>query len=184
MDLTSCFTPPVRYCPLSDWATRWAAGLAAGMPRLPGASWAAAVLMAPETPVPELDEAAGVEDELLPLTPLTALVACADEPRLAELAIELPISVVSVELIEINCCRLFTFTSWLMYSLGSVLAVGSWFFISVTKRVRKSLAEMVAELLVVLLELLVASAWALELLDVAAMGFALAPVRACAAAML
>jgi hypothetical protein len=43
---------------------------------------------------------------------------------------------------------------------------------------------MVAELLVVLLELLLASALALEVLDVAAMGFALAPVRACAAAML
>jgi hypothetical protein len=43
---------------------------------------------------------------------------------------------------------------------------------------------MVAELLVVLLELLVASALALELLDVAAMGFALAPARACTAAML
>jgi hypothetical protein len=70
-----------------------------------------------------------------------------------------------------------------MYSLGSVLAVGSWFCISVTKRVRKSLAEMVAELLVVLLELLVASALAPEVLDVAAMGFALAPARACAAAM-
>jgi hypothetical protein len=30
-----------------------------------------------------------------------------------------------------------------MYSLGSVEAVGSWFFISVTRRVRKSLLEMV-----------------------------------------
>ena len=46
---------------------------------------------------------------------------------------------------SINCSRLFTETSWLMYSLGSVSAVGSWFFISVTSRVRKSLAEMVAE---------------------------------------
>jgi hypothetical protein len=40
-----------------------------------------------------------------------------------------------------------------MYSLGSVFAVGSWFFISVTSKVRKSLAEMVAESLVELLEL-------------------------------
>jgi hypothetical protein len=179
-----CCTLSVRYCPLSDWATLCAVKLAAGMPRLPGASWAAAVLMAPETLVAELDEAAGVEAELLPLTPLVALAAWAEEPLFAELAVELPRSVVSVELIEINCCRLFTFTNWLMYSLGSVLAVGSWFFISVTKRVRKSLAEMVAELLVVLLELLAASALALELVDAAAMGFALAPVRACAAAML
>lgn len=29
-----------------------------------------------------------------------------------------------------------------MYSLGSVSAVGSWFFISVTRSVRKSLEEM------------------------------------------
>ena len=32
-----------------------------------------------------------------------------------------------------------------MYSLGSVCAVGSWFCISVTSKVRKSFAEMVAE---------------------------------------
>jgi hypothetical protein len=84
------------------------------MPRLPGASWAAAALMAPETPVPELDVAAGVEDEVLPLTPLTPLVAlsaCAEEPLRAELAVELPRLVVSVWLIEINCCRLFTLTN-------------------------------------------------------------------------
>jgi len=37
--------------------------------------------------------------------------------------------------------------------LGSVFAVGSWFCISVTSRVRKSLAEIVAELLLVLSEL-------------------------------
>jgi len=66
------------------------------MPRLPGASWAAAVLMAPETPVAELDAAATMGDELLPLTPLTALAACAEEPLLSELAVELPRSVVSV----------------------------------------------------------------------------------------
>jgi hypothetical protein len=135
--------------------------------------------------VPELDEVAGVAAVLLPLTPSMALAARDEEPLLAELAVEVPRSVVSVELIEINCCRLFTFTNWLMYSLGSVLAVGSWFFISVTRSVRKSLAVMEAELLVVLLELLVASALALDvLLEAAAKGFALAPVRARAAAIL
>ena len=46
---------------------------------------------------------------------------------------------------SISCSRLFTWTSWLMYSLGSVFAVGSWFCISVTSSVRKSFAEMVAE---------------------------------------
>ena len=88
-------------------------------------------------------------------------------------------SVVSVWLIEINCSRLFTFTNWLMYSLGSVSAVGSWFCISVTSRVRKSLAEMVAELLLALLELLVLLA---PLAD-PAIGVAALPVRACAAVM-
>jgi hypothetical protein len=58
----------------------------------------------------------------------------------------LPASVLSVWLMSISCSRLFTCTSWLMYSLGSVSAVGSWFRISVTSSVRKSLAEMVAEL--------------------------------------
>jgi len=42
--------------------------------------------------------------------------------------------------------------------VGSVFAVGSWFFISVTSKVRKSLAEMVADELLVPLELLVAFA--------------------------
>jgi hypothetical protein len=40
-----------------------------------------------------------------------------------------------------------------MYSFGSVSAVGSWFCISVTSSVRKSLAEIVAELLLVSSEL-------------------------------
>jgi hypothetical protein len=76
-------------------------------------------------------------------------------------------------LIEINCSRLFTFTNWLMYSLGSVSAVGSWFCISVTSSVKKSLDDIVAAELLELLELLVA-----------AIGFALVPARACAAAVL
>jgi hypothetical protein len=42
-----------------------------------------------------------------------------------------------------------------MYSFGSASAVGSWFCISVTNRVRKSLAEIVAESLLASLELLV-----------------------------
>jgi hypothetical protein len=98
-----------------------------------------------------------------------------------ELAVVLLESFVSVELIEISCSRLFTFTNWLMYSLGSVFAVGSWFFISVTSKVRKSLAEMVADELLALLELLVAFAVALVALAAVAEGVAELPVRACTA---
>jgi alkylhydroperoxidase/carboxymuconolactone decarboxylase family protein YurZ len=66
-----------------------------------------------------------------------------------------------------------------MYSLGSVSAVGSWFCISVTSKVRKSLAEMVAEELVELLALLVPLAAG----DAAALalGVAVFPVSACPA---
>ena len=73
--------------------------------------------------------------------------------------------------------RLFTLTSWLMYWFGSVVAVGSWFCISVTSSVRKSLADMVADELLVPLVLLVPAAFAVEL----DMGFGEAPERACAA---
>jgi hypothetical protein len=62
-----------------------------------------------------------------------------------------------------------------MYSLGSVFAVGSWFCISVTSKVRKSLAEMVAEELLELLVLPVLSVPAAEL----AIGVAPVPVSAC-----
>jgi hypothetical protein len=62
-----------------------------------------------------------------------------------------------------------------------VSAVGSWFFISVTSKVRKSLAEMVAESLLVVLVLLFAFAVALVPLAAAAMGFAVVPASACAA---
>ena len=67
--------------------------------------------------------------------------------------------------------------------MGSVSAVGSWFCISVTSRVRKSLAEMVAESLLALLALLVASALAVVLLAAAAAGAAALLERACAAVM-
>jgi hypothetical protein len=109
------------------------------------------------------------------------LLARAEAALPLVLAVVLPRSVVNVWLIEISCSRLFTFTNWLMYSLGSVFAVGSWFFISVTSNVRKSLAETVADELLVLPELLVAFAVALVALAVAAMGFAAEAVRACAA---
>ncbi len=98
-----------------------------------------------------------------------------------ELGLELlpgrPSAVDRFWLIEINCSRLLTCTNWLMYSLGSVSAVGSWFCISVTSRVRKSLAEMVAEELPALAELL----FALAAAGAAAMGFAPVPVSACPA---
>jgi hypothetical protein len=64
-----------------------------------------------------------------------------------------------------------------MYSLGSVSAVGSWFCISVTSKVRKSLAEMLAEELLALLVLLAP----LVAAAVLAMGVALLPVSACPA---
>jgi hypothetical protein len=92
----------------------------------------------------------------------------------------LPMAVVRFWLMSINCSRLFTCTNWLMYSLGSVCAVGSWFCISVTNKVRKSFAEMVAELpleLSVLLVPFVGSVPAVE----AAMGFAPFVVNACPA---
>jgi hypothetical protein len=87
------------------------------------------------------------------------------------------LSAVSVWLMSISCSRLFTCTSWLMYSLGSVSAVGSWFCISVTSSVRKSLAEMVAELSLVSLEPLLPLVPDVEL----AMGVAALRVSACPA---
>jgi hypothetical protein len=48
------------------------------------------------------------------------------------------------ELILINCSRLFTPTSCVMYAFGSVGCVGSWFFNSLTSSVRKSLLVIVA----------------------------------------
>jgi hypothetical protein len=74
-----------------------------------------------------------------------APTACVDAP-VPEVLEALPASALSVWLMSISCSRLFTCTSWSMYSLGSVSEVGSWFCISVTRSVRKSLAEMAAEL--------------------------------------
>jgi hypothetical protein len=48
-------------------------------------------------------------------------------------------------LIEINCSRLFTWASWVMYWFGSVGCVGSWFCNSLTSNVRKSLDVIVDE---------------------------------------
>jgi hypothetical protein len=102
--------------------------------------------------------------------------ACGVAPVPEELGV-LPRSVVSVWLMSMSCSRLFTLTSWLMYSFGSVSEVGSWFCISVTSSVRKSLAETVAELVLESLELLV-----LLVPDVAlAMGVAALRVSACPA---
>jgi hypothetical protein len=91
---------------------------------------------------------------------------------LVVLLLELPRSVVSVWLMLISCSRLFTDTNWFTYSLGSVDAVGSWFCSSVTNRVRKSEAEMVAESVLELLVLL-------DEPDEFAMGFALIPGSPC-----
>lgn len=102
-----------------------------------------------------------------------ASTACVDAPLLDAL----PTSVLNVWLMSISCSRLFTCTSWSMYSLGSVSAVGSWFCISVTSRVRKSLAEIVAELSLESLELLELFAPEVEL----AIGVAALRVSACPA---
>ena len=103
-----------------------------------------------------------------------APTAFGDAPVPEELGV---LSAVSVWLMSMSCSRLFTLTSWLMYSLGSVSEVGSWFCISVTSSVRKSLAEIVAELPLESLELLV-----LPVPDVAlAMGVAALRVSACPA---
>jgi hypothetical protein len=73
-------------------------------------------------------------DEAAPFTALAAGVALTPAAVSSEV---MPVS------IPISCCRLFTPTIWVMYALGSVGAVGSWFFISATSRVRKSFAVMV-----------------------------------------
>jgi hypothetical protein len=73
-------------------------------------------------------------DEAAPVTELVAGVALTPAAVSSE---------VMPALIPISCCRLFTPTIWVMYALGSVGAVGSWFFISATSKVRKSLAVMV-----------------------------------------
>ena len=111
-----------------------------------------------------------------PFAPEISWVACPEVPPLEVLGV-LPRSVVSVWLISISCSRLFTLTSWLMYSFGSVSAVGSWFCISVTNSVRKSLAEMAAELPLESLELFVPLLPDVEL----AMGVAALRVNACPA---
>jgi hypothetical protein len=134
---------------------------------LPGATSEAAALRTAGSVVAVPDEAAALAGVTsAPVAPLVALEARAESAVVLE-------SAVSVWLIEINCSRLFTFTSWLMYSLGSTSAVGSWFCISVTSRVRKSLAEMEAESLVELLVPLVA----LGLVAATAGGVAALPVR-------
>jgi len=60
--------------------------------------------------------------------------------------VELVVAAVSSDvmpwLIEMSCCKLFTPTSCVMYALGSVGCVGSWFFSSLTSNVRKSFEVM------------------------------------------
>jgi hypothetical protein len=87
--------------------------------------------------------------EALSAAPGTAPATPPEDP----LVPESPNAVDRFWLMSISCSRLFTCTSWLMYSLGSVFAVGSWFCISVTSKVRKSFAEIVDELLLASLEL-------------------------------
>jgi hypothetical protein len=145
--------------PSSACATVWAAGWVLGTLRLPGERLTAATSAERSPAAPALDEAvwavvntppSGEAALAWPDLPIAfesvgADAAASDlvDAELPEAVLELPRSVESVWLILINCSRLFTLINWLMYSLGSVVAVGSWFFISVTSKVRKSLAEMV-----------------------------------------
>ncbi len=142
------YVRPSRAC-----ATRCAAGLACGTPRLPGgmSELPESALLPP--PVAAFDRAAAA--------PPALVEALASRRRFAPVSLAAPGNLrgraaarawsraaeLSRQrlLMSISCSRLFTFTSWLMYSLGSVSAVGSWFCISVTSSVRKSLAEIVAE---------------------------------------
>jgi hypothetical protein len=66
----------------------------------------------------EAEATAGDAEE----TPVTGLE---DDCPVAPVVEVLPAAPERVWLMLINCSRLFTCTSWLMYSLGSVLAVGS-----------------------------------------------------------
>jgi hypothetical protein len=129
---------------------------------------------------PGLCEAAVADEGAAPVAGLAPAEPAPVRPDLAapdglvllpDVLPEVPSAVERFWLMSINCSRLFTCTSWLMYSLGSVSAVGSWFCISVTSKVRKSLAEMVAEELPELPVLLVP-------VVCAAIGFALFPVGA------
>jgi hypothetical protein len=101
-------------------------------------------------------------------TPLEGVLTLLELAGVAE-------SAVNVWLMSISCSRLFTCTSWLMYSFGSVSAVGSWFCISVTSSVRKSFAEIVAESPLASLDPLVP----LVPLEELAMGIAVLPASAC-----
>jgi hypothetical protein len=117
---------------------------------------------------------------LAPVTLGVALPAGVAPVLPVEVLPELPIAVVRFWLMSINCSRLFTCTSWLMYSFGSVSAVGSWFCISVTNKVRKSFAEMVAESPLELSALLAAFAAPAPAVE-DAIGFAPFAVSACPA---
>ncbi len=140
---------------VSAWPTRTAAGFAGEALRLPEREVACDVEAVDAAAANDAgcgDSAAAGAAELPALD--ASVVACGDVP-LSELLDGVVRLVLSVWLMSISCSRLFTLTSWLMYSLGSVSAVGSWFCISVTSSVRKSLADMVAELSLESLELLV-----------------------------
>ena len=128
-------------CPSSAWAMRSAEGLAAGIPRLPGVDWIGSF----EAPLFSAATEPGVEGP----SAVAGLEGAGDgraaAPLDAAVEVELPSAPESVWLMPMSCSRLLTCTSWLMYSLGSVVAVGSWFCISVTSSVRKSFAEMLAD---------------------------------------
>jgi hypothetical protein len=118
--------------PLNAWATRNAAGDASGTVKFPAARRIAEVFDAPAC-----EEGAAAVFEALLVAVGRGLFAAEMELGLAvrpgfapepeELVCEAGVVkvVLRVWLISISCSRLFTETSWLMYSFGSVSAVGS-----------------------------------------------------------
>jgi len=120
--------------PSSAWATRWAAGSAAGAVRLPAADLAvedwAKRLMADATPLPAVAAERAGADGLAGLAPDSAEdtllpAAWAELEGVVEPVGEAPRAEERFWLMEMSCSRLLIWTSWLMYSLGSVSAVGS-----------------------------------------------------------
>ena len=180
-----------RVRPFRACATTCAAGFALGVLRFPDArlfaELCAADMLLTVAPdgvaddAPLLRAAASGDAFALagvaPGTGLTAWLVAA--PPSASLEV-LPRLLLNVWLMSINCSRLFTCTSWSMYSLGSVSAVGSWFCISVTSSVKKSFAEMVAESPLASLELPLSDVPVVPDVPAAALviGVAVTPARA------
>jgi len=90
-----------------------------------------------------------IENDGISLPPFVTETYCDEAVPPTAFAEELVVATAAVSsevmpwLIPISCCRLLTSTICEIYALGSVGCVGSWFFISATSSVRKSLAVIV-----------------------------------------